>query len=600
MNSCSLPLAILDEEGRIIEVNACFLEIFSSSSEKDENFRGESIFLFTDERTGDEIKRRLRQRSMVGNFNFNGNFVVNGRILPSKFRLNFYCDENNSRREVMLLIETLPKLRIEPNELIRYLGEFLLPNVPLTSQIIGVNKRVIYTVNWDDLPPPLKKVEKCERICCHVFKKRNKFVECICDKVIAEGKTLIEEVCIENNSRDQVWVVFVVIPIIGEDNCVYGALSTINNITEERKLAKGIEEYLAVLKNISMDSQLLPALVRHLKEPISYILSSLSLLMETSSIESSKLVAKMKQKCEECGEIINRISSFSGEVPDTFLKTEVNALVRSMVLPVFSKSGEKKVVFRFTHTPVYIFCSPSQFAHALIEIIGNCFRYATREVLVSLTCLGDELLIDVEDDGEGIPSDVMSRIFTPFFTTDKSSGHLGLGLSLAKSIIESIGGSISLGESKFGGASFTIRLPIVEKIRMGESIESKKEENKAHILIVEDDEDLAEVLKVSLEREGYIVYISKECEKAKEIIASCPVSFIILDLMYYDQPKGLQLYNEVTEKLKFPKERIIVITGDTANPLTRNFLKNLRSPYLEKPFELEELKLLVSRIVEGK
>ncbi|MCX8064499.1 MAG: ATP-binding protein [Candidatus Hydrogenedentes bacterium] len=593
MNSCTTPLVIVDEEGRIVEANSSFWDIFSSGNEFEGELRNRSIFSFLDQTAGDEIRKILRQRSMVGNFTFSGSLVVNEKQIKSKFKVSYYCDEYDSKREVMININPLPKYTIEPPDLIRYLGEMLLPHVPMTSQIIGINKKVIYSINWNDLPLPLRDISQEERICCYLLRKGKKSGECVCDRVIKEGKTSIEEVYIEKGA-EQIWAVFVVVPIYGEDNSVYGVLSTVNNVTEERKLAKGVEEYLNVLRDSSMDSQLLPVLIRHLNEPISYILGSLGLLMEDVSLEKSKILAKIKQKCEEYKEIINRVSSFSGEVSDSFLTTEINALVRSMVLPVFSKSGDKKVVFRFSHAPFYISCSPSQFAQALIEIIKNGYRYAKREVLVSLECKEDELFITVDDDGEGVSPELSSRIFVPFFTTEKISGHLGLGLSLAKSIVDSMGGTISVGRSALGGASFTIRLPIVEKISMGDIVKQRNS-----ILIVEDDEDLVEILRTSLEKEGFCVYTSVDCEKAKEIILSVPISYIILDLLYSDNPTGIQFYEEITQKLKFPKDKIVIITGDTASPFTRNFLKKISSPFLEKPFDMEDLKLLISRVVEG-
>ena len=266
-----------------------------------------------------------------------------------------------------------------------------------------------------------------------------------------------------------------------------------------------------------------------------------------------------------------------------------------MVLPVFSESDDKKVVFRFSASPVYISCVPYQFAQALIAIIDNSLRYASKEVLVSLVPEGKELIITVEDDGKGVPEEIRKQIFTPFFTPERESGRIGLGLSLAKTVIESLGGHISVGQSKSGGANFTIRLPALEVVSIGEV---RKEGGSFNILVIEDDEDLADLLKSSLQKEGYNVYVSRNCEKAKEIITTMPISFIILDLLFPEGPTGLSFYEEITQKERFSEDRILVITGDSLSPFTKIFLKSIKSPYLEKPFDLDSIKSLIARVVE--
>jgi PAS domain S-box-containing protein len=70
------------------------------------------------------------------------------------------------------------------------------------------------------------------------------------------------------------------------------------------------------------------------------------------------------------------------------------------------------------------------------------------------------VLIDVDDSGAGVPAELESRIFEPFFSTKPSSRGSGLGLSISRSLVESFGGTLEVGRSDLGGARFRIRLPI--------------------------------------------------------------------------------------------------------------------------------------------
>ena len=73
----------------------------------------------------------------------------------------------------------------------------------------------------------------------------------------------------------------------------------------------------------------------------------------------------------------------------------------------------------------------------------------------------DKFVIEIADDGPGIPENEQSRVFDPFFT--KREGGVGLGLAVVQQIIATHDGTIHVGKSMLGGALFTITLPMKEK-----------------------------------------------------------------------------------------------------------------------------------------
>jgi signal transduction histidine kinase len=80
-------------------------------------------------------------------------------------------------------------------------------------------------------------------------------------------------------------------------------------------------------------------------------------------------------------------------------------------------------------------------------------------VVISEQLAGDDLLISVADNGDGIPAEMRSKIFTPNFTT-KTSGT-GLGLAMCKGIVEQAGGSIWFETNVGVGTTFFVRLPLI-------------------------------------------------------------------------------------------------------------------------------------------
>ena len=81
---------------------------------------------------------------------------------------------------------------------------------------------------------------------------------------------------------------------------------------------------------------------------------------------------------------------------------------------------------------------------------------------VSLDYSGPSALLVVEDNGSGIPAEVVSRVFDPFFTT-KVDGGTGLGLAISKQIVEELGGSIEVSSTVGKGTTFRVRLPVIAR-----------------------------------------------------------------------------------------------------------------------------------------
>ena len=99
-----------------------------------------------------------------------------------------------------------------------------------------------------------------------------------------------------------------------------------------------------------------------------------------------------------------------------------------------------------------------KFIQAMINIIGNCLRYAKREIIISTKIEGDHIEIQVCDDGDGFDPEELKNAFERFYKGKK--GNTGLGLAITKVIIEKHNGTIEAGNRPGGGAVFKMRLGI--------------------------------------------------------------------------------------------------------------------------------------------
>lgn len=124
-----------------------------------------------------------------------------------------------------------------------------------------------------------------------------------------------------------------------------------------------------------------------------------------------------------------------------------------------------KIVTRPPHAPVLVHANAVRIEQILVNLVSNAID-ATRAVenataVIAWTQEGERALLTVADNGPGFPSDILTRIFEPFFSTkNKTGGGLGLGLAISADIARIYGGSLTAVDGPAGGAVFTLSLPL--------------------------------------------------------------------------------------------------------------------------------------------
>jgi signal transduction histidine kinase len=96
----------------------------------------------------------------------------------------------------------------------------------------------------------------------------------------------------------------------------------------------------------------------------------------------------------------------------------------------------------------------------LVKNAAECFDEAGGTIRVALRAEGGELVIEVADDGPGIPDEHLGRLFEPFYTTKETGDGTGLGLSISRQIVTAHGGTLGVTSEVGGGTRFTVRLPV--------------------------------------------------------------------------------------------------------------------------------------------
>ncbi len=193
------------------------------------------------------------------------------------------------------------------------------------------------------------------------------------------------------------------------------------------------------------------------------------------------------------------------------------------------------------------------------------------------------------DQGPGIPTAKLDRLFRPFQQLDSSDtrakGGTGLGLTISKAIVEEHGGKIGVNTTEGAGCTFWFELPLAEQNAV--PLVSEAAPKYLHqILIVEDDIQLAELLKLRLQQDGYNLIIAPTLKTASELLVKEKIEAIILDIQLPDG-NGLDWLQSVRS---LPGARIIPVIVTTGRETDMNtYSLPLLIAWLRKPFQENEL-----------
>ena len=164
---------------------------------------------------------------------------------------------------------------------------------------------------------------------------------------------------------------------------------------------------------------------------------------------------------EQISEIVTNLKNFSRLDRSKVAHFSVNEGLESTLVIARNLVKDKQVEKAFCDQP-FVTGSPSQMNQVFLNLISNAAQATGADGVIRLSTrsMGDQVIVEVEDNGSGIPADVLPKIFDPFFTTKKIGEGTGLGLSIAYKIVTEHGGTIEAASTLGQGTRFTITLPM--------------------------------------------------------------------------------------------------------------------------------------------
>jgi signal transduction histidine kinase/ActR/RegA family two-component response regulator len=260
-------------------------------------------------------------------------------------------------------------------------------------------------------------------------------------------------------------------------------------------------------------------------------------------------------------------------------------------------------------TGLPLLVDPGRLSQAVANLLTNAAKYTEPGGRIAVIALREErqVFIRVRDSGIGIEPEVLPRVFDLFVqaegSIDRSQGGLGIGLAIARNLVELHGGSIVAHSDGAGrGSEFIIRLPLAPGAEVPPpGREPPMVQSSAHpfrVLIVDDNEDIADGLSAMLRLLGCVTRIAHDGPSAIAAVASFDADLVLLDI-------GLPVMNgyEVARQFRrlqsTSKIRLVALTGYGQAADERRSLDAGFDEHLVKPLGLDSIREVLARFARA-
>jgi signal transduction histidine kinase/DNA-binding response OmpR family regulator len=391
-----------------------------------------------------------------------------------------------------------------------------------------------------------------------------------------------------------------------------------------------------------LKNRLYSNITHELRTPLTLILGPLEQMLssETEKTPSRKQVKMMRKNANSLLNLVNQMLDLTKidakNMKLELVEEDINKFLKTRFAAFASLAEQKSITYQFSllnEKNIRIFDS-SKLEKIINNLVSNAVKFTEKNGKISCFVNFNRpnmLELIVQDDGKGIPKDELQRIFDRFHqvkTTDELiTPGTGIGLSLTKELVELLHGKITVESEEGRGSKFVVTLPLGtahlnideyqmiqnlnpknhEKLEFSESLERSeggeivRESNNGkdslpHVLIVEDHTDIREFIAENL-KDGFFVEQAANGLAGLELAIKFIPDLVITDIV---MPKmdGIELCEKLKTDEKTSHIPVVLLTGKSGIDDRLKGLETGADAYLTKPFNIRELRLQVTKLIE--
>ena len=389
------------------------------------------------------------------------------------------------------------------------------------------------------------------------------------------------------------------------------ALGLLNDITERKQAEeekRDMEQKAQVASRLATVGLLASGVGHEINNPLTAVVGYSQLLMQEDLPEDIKeQLAAINEGAQRVANIVKKLLAFARHKKPERTYASINTTMATTLdlLAHQLKTSNIEVNLQLDPDLPWTVADIGQLQQVFLNLVINAetemrLAHGKGELSIKTEKTDNTIRVSFKDDGPGIAKNNLDKIFDPFFTTREVGEGTGLGLSICHEIMADQAGTIHA-ESKPGkGATFIVQLPIVTEQEEPELAEPSVEETVkvagARILVVDDEPVILDFVSRVLTDEGHEVEIADNAEDALRKMKSQRYGLILLDIKMPGM-SGTELYKRIQGIAGSLAKRVVFITGDILGAETMDFIDRTQAPCVTKPFDAEQLKKEINRIL---
>jgi PAS domain S-box-containing protein len=392
--------------------------------------------------------------------------------------------------------------------------------------------------------------------------------------------------------------------------------ASLADVTERHNSAQQIERQRDALRQsekLTAMGSLLAGVAHELNNPLAIVMGRASLLEEKCDDPHLRAdVQRIREAAERCGRIVRTFLNMARSKPATRESVSLNDLTRAAaeMLSYSYRSHGVEMTLQLADELPSVKADGDQIGQIVLNLLVNAQQAlagvnADRRVLIESGVetrrenREPRVWLRVSDNGPGVPPELRDKLFEPFFTTKPEGIGTGLGLAVSRSLARDHGGDLTLEPTAHeGGASFRLNLPISgEPLQESQPIPLHDADvMQSRVLVVDDEPEIAELMRDILESAGYEVATAESGAVALALLETARFDAIVSDLHMPDMD-GATLWRQIEQQHSVLARRMLFVTGDTLSPGAREFLREAHCTGLDKPFSKADLLAAVAHVL---